>query len=103
MGNPVIVKNTYVPKVGEGRALLAALAEAATVWESAGFPGLELWRVYHGPHNAIATIQRWPSIAEYDEARARVVDVPELVSVVFDRIYPTNAAAYETEIFEVVG
>jgi hypothetical protein len=102
MPRELIVKNTYVPKVGEGKALLAALQEANRVWLDAGFPGLEIWKCFHGPHNAVTTIQRWNSIGEWEEARARTVQTPTLVSVVFDVIYPTNATAYDTELFELM-
>jgi hypothetical protein len=102
VAQPMIIKNTYVPKVGEGRALLEALREASGVWREAGFPAMELWKPFHGPHNAVTTIQRWPSIGEWEAARARVVQTPSLVSVVFDRIYPTNLEPYDTDLFEVM-
>ncbi|MFZ0218085.1 MAG: hypothetical protein WAM30_19295 [Candidatus Dormiibacterota bacterium] len=102
MAQQLIVKDTYIPRVGEGKALLAALREKQQVWVDTGFPGLELWKCFHGPHNSVTTIQRWNNIGEWEAARARVVQTPELVSVVFDRVYPTNAAPYDTELFEVM-
>ncbi|HEX4213002.1 MAG TPA: hypothetical protein VIA06_06710 [Candidatus Dormibacteraeota bacterium] len=102
MARQLIVKNTYIPKVGEGKALLAALREAQKAWVDAGFPGLELWKCFHGPHNAVTTIQRWNSIGEWEAAREKVVATPSMVTVVFDVIYPTNAVAYDTELFELM-
>jgi hypothetical protein len=100
MPNPLIIKNLYVPKVGEGVPMLEALREAADVWETAGFPRLQLWKPYDGPHNSVVTIQRWNSFAEWEGLRDRFSKINELRSVVFERIYPTNAAAYDTELYE---
>jgi hypothetical protein len=103
MAQQLIVKDTYIPKVGEGRALLATLQEKHQVWLDSGFPGLEIWKRFHGPHNSVTTIQRWNNIAEWEAARSRVVQTPALVSVVFDRIYPTNLEPYDTELYEKMG
>lgn len=102
MAQPLIVRNTYVPKVGMGSDLLEALREASGVWREADLPALELWKPFHGPHNAVTTIQRWASIGQWEATRQRVVRTPALRRVVFDRIYPTNLEPYDTELLEVV-
>lgn len=103
MANPLIIKNLYVPKVGEGGPMREALKEAADTWEAEGHPRLQLWRPFDGPHNSIVTIQRWDSYAQWEELRETFPRNPVLRSLVFDRIYPTNASAYVTELYEDLG
>lgn len=103
MARQLIQQDTYIPKVGEGKALLAALRQKHEAWIDSGFPGLEIWKKFHGPHNSVTTIQRWNNIAEWEEARARVVQTPALVHAVFDTLYPTNLEPYDTELYEVIG
>lgn len=103
MPNPLIIKNRYTPKVGEGVPMLAALREASDEWEKAGFPRLELWAPHDGPHNGLVTIQRWASYADWEAVRTTIPTITALRAVVFDRVYPTNATAYETELYDEIS
>ncbi|WP_162606489.1 hypothetical protein [Jiangella asiatica] len=103
MANRLILHNLYVPKVGAGADLKAALKKQDEVWRERGLPGFELWKPFDGPHNAMVTVQRWNSFTEWDETRHTVPKIPDCRSVVFDLIYPTNASAYHTTMYEEIS
>ena len=92
----IIVMKTYVPKVGDGAALMAACREFNEIIVKEGWPPLELWKRFEGPHNAVTTVQRWPSYAEYEQAMSKWVATPSIRSGVIDIVYPTNATSYDT-------
>ena len=102
MANELVLYNHYTPKVGAGGPMLEALRYQNEVWEAQGLPTFQLWKPFDGPHNAVVTVQRWPSFAEWDETRRTLPGIPECRSVVFDHIYPTNAVAYHTTYHEDV-
>ena len=95
----IIVMKTYEPKVGEGGALWKACTEFNEIIVKEGWPPLELWGAFEGPHNSCTTIQRWDSFADYEEAMAKWVATPSIRAGVFDLVYPTNATSYPTTFF----
>jgi hypothetical protein len=102
MANEFVIHSRYVPMVGAGRALREALKHQDEVWREQGLPGFELWRPYDGPHNAMVTVQRWSSFAEWDSTRGTLSSIAPCRSVVFDEIYPTTIAPYESTSYEVL-
>lgn len=95
----IIVMKTYEPKVGEGAALSKACVEFNEIIVKEGWPPLELWKRFEGPHNAVTTVQRWDSFSEYEKAMSEWVKTPSIRSGVFDLVYPTNATSYPTTFF----
>ncbi len=95
----IVVMKTYEPKVGEGAALWKACTEFNKIIVKEGWPPLELWGAFEGPHNSCTTIQRWDSFSDYEEAMAKWVQTPSIRSGVFDLVYPTNANSYPTTFF----
>lgn len=98
----LIVKKRFVPKVGEGRNLAVALKQMSDALVGAGFPGMEIWAPMHGGHGVLVTIERYASLAAWEEYNRTATTYPALVSAVFDGIYPTTIAPYDTEILHVV-
>ena len=47
---------------------------------------MELWAPIHGGHNVLVTIERYASLAAWDEYNANATRYPALVSAVFDGI-----------------
>lgn len=103
MAQPIILFDRYTPKVGEGVALRAAIEEKDRIWRERGLPGFQIWSPFDGGHNSIVTVQRWDSFALWEETRGTLPGIPECRSVVFDKIYPTNAIAYETQYFHEIS
>lgn len=97
MSNKIIVKKTYVPKVGAGADLIKALEKLAKVIEDHGYPKTEIWKPFEGPHNAVVTIQRWNSYSEFEDAMPKWVATPTIRAAVFEDVYPTNYDSYDTE------
>src|SRR5947207_1741717 len=102
MAGSLIVKKRFVPKVGEGRNLAVALTHMSNALVAAGFPPMEIWAPMHGGHGVLVTIERYASLAAWDEYNRTATTYPSLVSAVFDGIYPTTIAPYDTEILNVV-
>ena len=96
----IVVRRTYEPRPGGG-GLTRLLKELQEATVEAGFPPLAVYRRVFGPHGAMATVQRWPSIAEYDESRERVRQTPAITGI-FERIYPVLASTHVTEVYEEV-
>jgi len=48
------------------------------------------------------TVERYATLAAWDEYNATATSYPALVSAVFDGIYPTTLTPYDTEILRVV-
>ncbi len=102
MPNPLIIHNRYVPKVGEGMALRAALQQQDAIWRENDLPGFQLLKPYDGPHHTMITVQRWESFAQWDETRHSVPTIPAARSLVFDTLYPLIASMYESTMFEEI-
>ena len=51
---------------------------------------MELWAPIHGGHNVLVTVERYASLAAWDEYNSTATRYPALVSAVFDGIYPTT-------------
>lgn len=102
MSGEVIIQKRFIPKVGEGRNLRVALKNMSDALVASGFPEMELYSPLHGLHNAMVTIERYESLAAWMEYNQTATSYPALVSGVFDGIYPTNDAPYDTEILNVV-
>ncbi len=102
MANGLILIDMYTPKVGAGAALRDALEFKNQVWREQGFPGFSIWNPFDGPHNALVTVQRWPSFAEWETTRATLPQIPECRSAVFDVLYPTNETPYYTTYYEEI-
>jgi hypothetical protein len=98
----LIIQKRFLPKVGAGKDLRVALRQLSDALIAEGFPAMELWAPWHGPHNAIVTVERYPSPAEWEEYNRVASQRPALVSAVFDGLYPTTATAYETDILSVI-
>jgi hypothetical protein len=102
MAGPVIIQKRFVPKVGEARNLGAALSRMSHALVAEGFPGMELMAPMHGGHGVFVTIERYPSLAAWEEYNRTAPTRPALVSAVFDGIYPATIAPYDTEILTVI-
>lgn len=102
MAGSIIIQKRFVPKVGEGRNLRVALKRMSDALVAEGFPEMELWAPIHGGHNVLVTVERYESLAAWDEYNSTATRYPALVSAVFDGIYPTTIAPYDTEILGVI-
>ena len=102
MASPIIIQKRFVPKVGEGKNLRVALKQMSEALVANGFPEMELWAPIHGGHNVLVTVERYATLAAWDEYNATATSYPALVSAVFDGIYPTTLTPYDTEILRVV-
>ena len=102
MAGPIIIQKRFVPKVGEGRNLRVAIKRMSDALEAEGFPEMELWAPIHGGHNVLVTVERYASLAAWDEYNSTATRYPALVSAVFDGIYPTTLTPYDTEILGVI-
>ena len=96
----ILVKRIYTPKPGGG-GLAGLLKELQEATVEAGFPHLAVYRRVFGPHGTMVTEQQWPSIAGYEESRARARQT-EAVTAIFSRIYPGLASTHVTEVYEEV-
>ena len=96
----IVVRREYVPKPGGG-GLTGHLKDLQKATVEAGFPSLAVYRRFLGPHGTMATVQRWPSMAEYEESRAKVRRTGQITEI-FSRIYPALASTHVTEIYEEV-
>jgi hypothetical protein len=102
-GPEIIVQKRFVPRVGEGRNLKSALEQMSDALQASGYPGMELWRPIHGVHNMVVTIERYPTLGDWQQYQHTAPTIPRLVQAVFDGIYPTTDAGYDTEVLEVLG
>ena len=102
MTGPIIIQKRFVPKVGEGRNLRVALKRMSDALEAEWFPEMELWAPIHGGHNVLVTVERYANLAAWDAYNSTATSYPALVSAVFDGIYPTTIAPYDTEILGVI-
>lgn len=102
MSSQVIIQKRFVPKVGEGKNLRVALRRMSDALVESGFPEMELWAPIHGGHNVLVSVERYASLAAWDEYNATATSYPALVSAVFDGIYPSTIAPYDTEILRVI-
>ena len=102
MASEVIIQKRFVPKVGEGKNLRVALRNMSEALVANGFPEMELWAPIHGGHNVLVTVERYATLAAWDEYNANATRYPALVSAVFDGIYPTTLAPYDTDILRVI-
>jgi len=102
MANPVIIQKRFVPKVGEARNLRVALSWMSRALVAEGFPEMELMAPIHGGHGVFVTIERYASLTAWEGYNRTATSRPALVSAVFDGIYPTTIAPYDTEILAVV-
>ena len=66
-----------------------------------GFPSLRIYRKIFGPHGTMITVQKWLSIAAYDESRDKVRQTKAITDI-FSRIYPILSTTHRTEIYEEV-
>lgn len=97
----IVVRRTYIPKPGQGGALLARVRDASAAIKEAGYKPPTIYRGWHGDHGALFTEQPWDSIAEYESSRAAVRQNESITSV-FSEIYPLLAKTHNTEILEQV-
>src|SRR5262245_31918513 len=102
LSSPVIIQKRFVPRVGEGQNLQVALKHMSDALVATGFPEMEIWAPAHGAHNVLVTVERYESMTAWDEYNATATRYPALVSAVFDGIYPTTIAPYDTEILRVI-
>jgi hypothetical protein len=102
VASSIIVQKRFVPKVGEGKNLRVALKNMSEALMATGFPGMEIWAPIHGAHSVFVTIERYPSLAAWEEYNATATSYPALVSAVFDGIYPTTISPYDTDILRVI-
>jgi hypothetical protein len=102
MSGPVVIQKRFVPKVGEARNLRLALSRMSDALVAEGYPEMELMAPMHGGHGVFVTVERYPSLAAWEEYNRTAPTRPGLVSAVFDGIYPTTLAPYDTEILSVV-
>ncbi|MFO1540595.1 MAG: hypothetical protein ACKOTZ_09185 [Chloroflexota bacterium] len=98
----VIIQKRFVPRVGEGKNLRVALRDMSAALVANGFPEMEIWAPVHGGHNVLVTVERYATMAAWDEYNATATSYPTLVSGVFDGIYPTTITPYDTEILRLV-
>ena len=96
-----VVRRIYTPRPGKGGKLLRILKEAQAATVEGGFPPVALSRRVFGPHGTIVSIQRWPSIAEYERSRADFCQT-ESITQFFARAFPLLAATHETELYEEI-
>lgn len=96
----VLVRRTYTPKPGGG-GLLRHLRDLKKATVETGFPPLATYRRLLGPHGTMVTVQRWPSVAAYEESRPKVSDTGAITEI-FNRIYPSLASTHVTELYEEV-
>jgi hypothetical protein len=102
MAGSIIIQKRFVPKVGEGKNLRVAIKRMSDALVAEGFPEMELWAPIHGGHNVLVTVERYASLAAWDEYNRTATSYPALVSAVFDGIYPATIAPYDTEILSVI-
>ena len=96
----ILVRRTYTPQPGGG-GLAGHLTDLSKATVEAGFPPLAVYRQVLGAHGTMVTEQRWPSLAEYEESRARVRQTASITDI-FSRIYPVLASTHLTEVYEEV-
>ena len=96
----IFIRRVYTPKPGGG-GLTGHLRDLQVATVEAGFPPLSVYRRVFGPHGTMITVQRWRSIAEYEESRAKVRQT-ESITAIFSRIYPALASTHVTEVYEEV-
>jgi hypothetical protein len=102
MADSTIIMKRFVPKVGEGRNLAVALARMSDALVATGFPEMEIWAPMHGGHGVLVTVERYANLEAWGEYNRTATGYPALVSGVFDGIYPTTIAPYDTEILSVI-
>ena len=117
----IIVMKTYLPKVivgtGDTQALdpgrpgyvkspAAALHEALVkfsgLYVQEGWPPLEIWAPFEGPHTTTVTVQRWESLDAYEEAK-KVMATPEIHSCVNNDINPNLERYYDEHLFRITA
>ena len=96
----ILVRRVYTPKPGGG-GLAGHLKDLQVATVEAGFPPLSVYRRVFGPHGTMVTVQRWPSIADYEESRNKVRHTAPITEI-FGRIYPVLASTHLTEAYEEV-
>ena len=96
----ILVRRTYTPQPGGG-GLTGHLKDLNQATVEAGFPPLAVYRKVLGPHGTMVTVQRWPSMAAYEESRAKVRQTGSITEI-FKRIYPVLASTHVTELYEEV-
>jgi len=102
MADSTIIMKRFVPKVGEGRNLAVALTRMSDALVATGFPEMEIWAPMHGGHGVLVTVERYATFEAWGEYNRTATGYPALVSAVFDGIYPTTIAPYDTEILSIV-
>ena len=103
MPYPLVLLNRCTPKVGDGGPMLEALRLEDRVRRGQGLPGFELRKPYDGPHDAVVSLERWQSLAEWEAVRSTLPGIPAWRSAVFDHVSPTTATAHGTTCYEVVS
>ena len=78
MAGEVIIQKRFVPKVGEGKNLRVALRNMSEALVANGFPEMELWAPIHGGHNVLVTIERYASLAAWDDYNANATRYPAM-------------------------
>ena len=96
----ILVRRTYTPNPGGG-GLLSPLRDLQKATVEAGFPPIAIYRRVLGPHGTMVTVQRWPSMAAYEESRSQVRDTGPIREI-FSRIYPAMASTHVTELYEEI-
>ena len=97
----IFIRRVYTPKPGGG-GLTGHLRDLQVATVEAGFPSLSVYRRVFGPHGTMITVQRWRSIAEYEESRDKVRQTSPITEI-FGRIYPVLASTHVTEAYEELG
>ena len=96
----ILVRRTYTPKPGGG-GLLSHIRDLKKATVEAGFPPLEIHRRVLGPHGTMVTVQRWPSMAAYEESRTQVRDTGPITEI-HSHIFPSLASTHVTELYEEI-
>ena len=97
----ILVRRTYTPMPGGG-GLLSHIRDLKKATVEAGFPPLEIHRQVMGPHGTVVTVQRWPSMAAYEESRSQVRGTGPIKDI-HSQIFPTLASTHVTELYEEIN
>ena len=96
----IIVKRTYTPLPGaSGLSDLLEQVNQETI--ANGMPEVKVFRKYLGYHGVMVTMQKWPTVKEYNDSRNQVRQTPSIRKI-FESIYPLLSETHKTEILESI-
>ena len=82
----IIVKRTYTPLPGAS-GLSDLLEQVNQETMATGMPEVKVFRKYLGYHGVMVTMQKWPTVKEYNDSRSQVRQTPRKRKI-FEGIYP---------------